>query len=84
MFHSPEVVKQDRIVVPTSEALLELFLEATSSCSSCMDPDIEAVRSLSSMSVKVTFDLASSNAAVAVDVISANSEEGSCESIPDD
>ena len=36
------------------------------------------------MSVKVTFDLASSNAAVAVDVISANSEEGSCESIPDD
>ena len=61
----------------TSDALLELFLEATSSCSSCMDPDIEAVRSLSSMSVKVTFDLASSKLAVAVDVISANSEEGS-------
>lgn len=43
-----------------------------------MDPDIEAVLSLSSMSVKVTFDLASSKAAVAVDVISASSGEASC------
>ena len=61
----------------TSDALFELFLEATSSCSSCIDPDIEAVLNLSSMSVKVTFDLASSKVAVAVDAISAASEAGS-------
>ena len=61
----------------TSDALLELFLEATSSCNSCMDPDIEAVLSLSSMSVKVTVDLASSKLAVQVDTISGESEDGS-------